>query len=110
MCVGAFDDASAFELVGEIYVDEKPPGYAFAGDHPRQTGEQFLVPTEVWQEVFPLPYADAFQLAAQVDGFLLALERPGNKAEENALAAAEVDPRDLMLEIAVHLGADAVPL
>ena len=42
LCVGAFDDESVFELVGEIYVDEKPPGYAFAGDHPRQTGEEFL--------------------------------------------------------------------
>jgi len=42
MCTGAFDDQSPFELVGEIYVDEKPPGYAFAGDHPRQTGEEFL--------------------------------------------------------------------
>lgn len=42
MCMGAFDDPSPFELVGEIYVDEKPPGYDFAGDHPRQTGEEFL--------------------------------------------------------------------
>ncbi len=42
VCMGAFDDESAFELVGEIYVDEKPPGYDFAGDHPRQTGEEFL--------------------------------------------------------------------
>ena len=42
MCMGVFDDPSAFELVGEIYVDEKPPGYAFAGDHPRQTGAEFL--------------------------------------------------------------------
>ena len=42
MCTGAFDDESAFELAGEIYIDEKPPGYGFAGDHPRQTGEEFL--------------------------------------------------------------------
>ena len=42
MCAGAFDDPAIFELVGEIYIDEKPPGYAFAGDHPRQTGEEFL--------------------------------------------------------------------
>lgn len=42
LCMGAFDDPSVFELVGEIYVDEKPPGYAFAGDHPRQTGAEFL--------------------------------------------------------------------
>ncbi len=42
MCMGAFDDQSAFALAGEIYIDAKPPGYAFSGDHPRQTGEEFL--------------------------------------------------------------------
>ena len=42
LCTGAFDDQTPFDLVGEIYVDEKPPGYDFAGDHPRQTGEEFL--------------------------------------------------------------------
>ena len=42
MCTGTFDDQSVFELVGEIYIDEKPPGYDFAGEHPRQTGEEFM--------------------------------------------------------------------
>lgn len=42
LCMGSFDDQSVFELVGEIYIDEKPPGYEFAGDHPRQTGEEFM--------------------------------------------------------------------
>lgn len=42
MCTGAFDDQTPFKLVGEIYVDEKPPGYDFAGDHPRQTGAEFM--------------------------------------------------------------------
>lgn len=42
MWVGAFDDAEAFKLVGEIYVDEKPSGYDFAGDHPRMTAEEFM--------------------------------------------------------------------
>jgi hypothetical protein len=42
LCMGAFDDPAPFELVGEIYVDEQPAGYAFAGDHPRQTGDEFL--------------------------------------------------------------------
>ena len=42
LCMGAFDDDSVFELAGEIYVDEKPPGYDFAGEHPRQTGAEFL--------------------------------------------------------------------
>lgn len=46
MCMGAFDDQSEFRLAGEIYVDAKPPGYAFAGDHLRQTGEEFLASLE----------------------------------------------------------------
>lgn len=35
--VGLFDDQSGFEIVGEIFIDRKPPGYAFAGEHPRLT-------------------------------------------------------------------------
>ena len=42
LCLGAFADESAFELAGEIYVDKKPPGYSFAGEHPRQTGAEFM--------------------------------------------------------------------
>ncbi|HWM28193.1 MAG TPA: GFA family protein [Woeseiaceae bacterium] len=42
MCVGAFDDASAFHLAGEIYIDHKPPGYAFAGDLPKLTEAEVL--------------------------------------------------------------------
>lgn len=40
--VGAFDDPKAFRLVGEIYIDHKPEGYAFAGDLPKQTEAEFL--------------------------------------------------------------------
>jgi hypothetical protein len=40
--LGVFDDQSKFEIAGEIYVEDKPPGYDFAGDHPRMTGEEFL--------------------------------------------------------------------
>jgi len=39
---GAFDDESGLSLTGEIYVDEKPASYSFAGDHPRQTGAEFM--------------------------------------------------------------------
>ena len=39
---GAFDKQDEFTLAGEIYIEEKPPAYDFAGDHPRQTGEEFL--------------------------------------------------------------------
>jgi hypothetical protein len=37
MSVGSFDDPSAFRLVREIFIDRKPQGYAFAGDHERWT-------------------------------------------------------------------------
>ena len=40
--VGTFDDQSPFRLVGEIYVDHKPGGFDFAGDHPRMTEREFL--------------------------------------------------------------------
>ena len=40
--MGAFDDQSRFRLVDEIYIDEKPPAYDFAGDRPRLTREEFL--------------------------------------------------------------------
>jgi hypothetical protein len=42
MSVGAFDDAARFKLVGEIYIDHKPPGYDFAGDLPKQTEAEVL--------------------------------------------------------------------
>ena len=35
--VGAFDDPTPFRLAEEFYVDAKPPGYDFAGAHPRLT-------------------------------------------------------------------------
>ena len=42
MAIGAFDDLSAFKLVGEIFVDHQPPGYAFKGELERQTEAEFL--------------------------------------------------------------------
>jgi hypothetical protein len=42
MSVGAFDDASAFRLIEEIYIDSKPEGYALAGDHPKLTEAETL--------------------------------------------------------------------
>lgn len=41
MAVGAFEQ-QPFELGTEIYVDQKPEGYSFAGDHPRLTEKEFL--------------------------------------------------------------------
>jgi hypothetical protein len=37
MSVGAFDDQTPFRLTREIFIDRKPPGYAFVGDHERWT-------------------------------------------------------------------------
>ncbi len=37
ICAGTFDDSSQFELSSEIFIDNKPDGYDFAGDHPRLT-------------------------------------------------------------------------
>lgn len=42
MPTGAFDDVEQFELAGEIFIDEKPSGYSFAGDHPRMTAAEFM--------------------------------------------------------------------
>jgi hypothetical protein len=40
--VGAFDDDSDFQLVGEIYIDKQPPGYRFSEGLERMTGDDFL--------------------------------------------------------------------
>ena len=42
MWSGPFEDQTRFTLASEIYIDEKPPTYSLAGDHPRLTGAQFL--------------------------------------------------------------------
>lgn len=42
MMMGTFDDVTPFKLAGEIFVDEKPALYNFAGDHPRMTGAEFM--------------------------------------------------------------------
>ncbi len=39
--VGTLDDPTGLTLAKEIYVDCKPDGYAFAGDHPRLTRAEF---------------------------------------------------------------------
>jgi hypothetical protein len=42
MSTGPFDDQSPFTMGGEIFIDNKPAGYDFAGDHPRETEHEFL--------------------------------------------------------------------
>ena len=34
---GTLEDSSSFKMAGEIFIDHKPQGYEFAGDHPRLT-------------------------------------------------------------------------
>ncbi|MDH5530346.1 MAG: GFA family protein [Paracoccaceae bacterium] len=38
---GLFDDAGGFPLAKEIYIDRKPNGFSFVGDHVRLTEEEF---------------------------------------------------------------------
>lgn len=40
--VGTFDNADRFKLEGEIFIDNKPDGYAFDGNHPRLTEAEAL--------------------------------------------------------------------
>jgi hypothetical protein len=40
LSVGAFDDQAPFRLVREIFIDKKPAGYAFAGEHERWTEQE----------------------------------------------------------------------
>ncbi|HVV83148.1 MAG TPA: GFA family protein [Kofleriaceae bacterium] len=40
--VGAFDDQAPFRLAIEIFIDRKPAGHAFTGDHPRWTEAETL--------------------------------------------------------------------
>lgn len=42
VCAGSLDLAETAALHQEIFIDEKPSFYAFAGEHPRITGEEFL--------------------------------------------------------------------
>lgn len=42
MSTGPFDDQSRFVMGGEIFIDNKPESYAFAGDHTRETEQEFL--------------------------------------------------------------------
>jgi hypothetical protein len=37
MALGLFDEPNGFPLTSEIYIDRKPDGFAFVGDHARRT-------------------------------------------------------------------------
>lgn len=39
---GALDIPEGLKIGKEIFIDAKPDYYAFAGDHPRLTGEEFM--------------------------------------------------------------------
>ena len=42
MSAGTFDDPTPFKLAWEIFIDRKPDGYCFAGEHPRMTEAETL--------------------------------------------------------------------
>jgi hypothetical protein len=46
----SFDDTSSFAFVAEIFIDEKPPLYAFAGERPRLTGAEVMAKFAAAQE------------------------------------------------------------
>ncbi len=41
--MGTFDDLMPFKLASEIYIDKKPALYDLVGNHPRLTGDEFMV-------------------------------------------------------------------
>ncbi|HBD89482.1 MAG: aldehyde-activating protein [Rhodobacteraceae bacterium GWE1_64_9] len=41
LSAGTLDDPNGLPLTREIYIDTKPDGFAFAGDHSRLTGAEF---------------------------------------------------------------------
>lgn len=51
--LGTFDDPSGIQLTGEIYIDRKPDGYAFAGE-----GRHVMTQAEV-EAMFAAPPPDA---------------------------------------------------
>lgn len=46
----SFDDLAPFTFAEEIFIDEKPALYAFAGDRPRKTGAEVIAAFEAQQE------------------------------------------------------------
>ena len=42
IAIGSLDQSLDHEIGKEIFIDEKPPTYALAGDRPRLTGAEFL--------------------------------------------------------------------
>lgn len=46
----SFDDTGSFTFLEEIFIDEKPALYAFAGERPRLTGAEVMARFEAQQE------------------------------------------------------------
>lgn len=44
--LGVLDDPRGIPLTGELFIDEKPDGYALAGDHHRMTSAEFFAMIE----------------------------------------------------------------
>ena len=46
LSAGSLDTIEGLELTAELFVDDKPAGYAFAGERPRLTGAEVLAMVE----------------------------------------------------------------
>ncbi|MEQ8896297.1 MAG: GFA family protein [Roseovarius sp.] len=46
VCLGLLDDPSGVTLTEEVFIDEKPAGYAFAGDTRKMTGAELIAQFE----------------------------------------------------------------
>ena len=42
IALGSLDDVSGIALGYELFIDNKPDGYAFSGDHKRMTGDEVM--------------------------------------------------------------------
>ncbi len=50
ICIGAFDDRDGLVVASEIFIDSKPDGFSFAGDHPRLNEKETLAKYPCWAE------------------------------------------------------------
>jgi len=50
VCIGALDERDGLVMVSEIFIDNKPDGFSFAGDHPRLNEKETLAKYPHWAD------------------------------------------------------------
>jgi len=50
ICIGTFHDRDGIVLTSEIFIDQKPDGFSFAGDHPRLDEAKTLAKYPHWAD------------------------------------------------------------